>query len=40
MFEIKIFDLKLNTLVRDGLVERRPDETDRRVVRLCGRPVA
>ncbi|MCW2891643.1 MAG: regulatory protein MarR, partial [Actinomycetia bacterium] len=25
----------VNTLVRDGFVERRPDETDRRVVRLC-----
>jgi DNA-binding MarR family transcriptional regulator len=24
----------VNTLVRDGFVERRPDETDRRVVRL------
>jgi DNA-binding MarR family transcriptional regulator len=24
----------VNTLVRDGFVERKPDETDRRVVRL------
>jgi len=25
----------VNTLVRDGFVERKPDEADRRVVRLC-----